>query len=51
MVKLIPGAQLHVVPGESHLGTLSEAEDILATVLAAREQTPRPANARTQAKR
>jgi len=51
MAKLIPGAQLHVVHGESHLGTLSEAEDILATVLAARDQPSRRANGRSQAKR
>jgi pimeloyl-ACP methyl ester carboxylesterase len=51
MAKLIPGAQLHVVHGESHLGTLAEAEDILATVLAAREGTNRRTNTRAQAQR
>lgn len=51
MAKLIPDAQLHVVPGESHLGTLAEAVDVLATVLAARKDPTRRANKRTQAKR
>jgi pimeloyl-ACP methyl ester carboxylesterase len=51
MASIIPGAQLHVVPGESHLGTLSEAEDVLATVLAARDQTRRRPNVRAQANR
>src|SRR4051794_10281256 len=48
MASLIPGAQMHVVPGESHLGTLAEAEDILATVLAARARPKKRPNARTK---
>lgn len=33
-VDRLPRAELHVVPGESHLGTLSRAEDVLGTLLA-----------------
>jgi pimeloyl-ACP methyl ester carboxylesterase len=35
MVSLLPDAELHVLSGESHLGTLAEAEAILSTLLAA----------------
>ena len=52
MVQLIPGARLHVVPGESHLGTLSEAEDILSTVLkGGSDAGPAPHRALTPARR
>jgi pimeloyl-ACP methyl ester carboxylesterase len=32
MVSLLPDAQLHVLAGESHLGGLAIAEDVLATL-------------------
>jgi pimeloyl-ACP methyl ester carboxylesterase len=34
MVSLLPDAELFVRPGESHLGTLGAAEEILGTLLA-----------------
>jgi pimeloyl-ACP methyl ester carboxylesterase len=33
MASLIPGAQLHVRPGESHLGGLGAADEVLHTIL------------------
>ncbi len=44
MVSLIPGCQLHVQPGESHLGTLAEAEAILLELLAAWDEQPSAAH-------
>jgi len=38
MTSLIPGAQLFVRPGESHLGSLGAAEEVLGTLLAAWDQ-------------
>jgi pimeloyl-ACP methyl ester carboxylesterase len=35
MVSLIPGAELFIRPGESHLGGLGAAEEVLETLLAA----------------
>ncbi len=49
-VDLVPGAQLHVRRGESHLGTLAAAEEILDSILAVWPAEPRAARRPRRAK-
>ena len=49
LVSLIPDAELHVRPGESHLGGLGAAEEVLDTILRVWDERERPKSGRSAA--